>query len=184
MYDTDRPDVQQPDHGNAYDVAPMTEPASPSSSTTTARVSVRLEHGPIVVPPEEGATEGGASCRFVGITRPETDPDRGPLRALEYEACEDIALEGMRELATSIADRHRLHRITMVHALGTVPVGEASVLIEVLADHRAQAFDGCRQGIDRLKAEIPIWKRECWRDGATWSSSTRPLPQSIDGSTD
>lgn len=162
----------------------MTEPASPSPSTTTPRVSVRLEHGAIVVPPEEGATEGGASCRFVGITRPETDPDRGPLRALEYEACEDIALEGMRELATSIADRHRLHRITMVHALGTVPVGEASVLIEVLADHRAQAFDGCRQGIDRLKAEIPIWKRECWRDGATWSSSTRPLPQSTEGSVD
>jgi molybdopterin synthase catalytic subunit len=53
-----------------------------------------------------------------------------------------------------------------VHRLGDVPVGEASVVVVVAAEHRAPAFDACRFLMDRLKNEVPIWKSERLRDGA------------------
>ncbi|MCA9311827.1 MAG: molybdenum cofactor biosynthesis protein MoaE, partial [Phycisphaerales bacterium] len=61
------------------------------------------------------------------------------------------------------------------HSLGRVAVGEASVLVRVSAGHRDQAFRACRRVIDELKAQAPIWKRECWSDGTTWQDGT-PVP--------
>ena len=111
----------------------------------------------------------GASCRFVGTTRPERHDRFGELEALEYESAGPLAESLMRALAVEVATRHDLLALRVVHAIGRVPVGEASVWIEASAAHRASAFDGCREMIDRLKREIPIWKRERWREGTTWS---------------
>ncbi len=58
------------------------------------------------------------------------------------------------------------------HAVGEVPVGEASVLVQVVCGHRAKAFEACRFLIDRLKATAPIWKQELWADGTSWSKGT------------
>ena len=52
--------------------------------------------------------------------------------------------------------------------MGTLAIGEVAVAIAVAAAHRAEAFEGCRHAIERLKADVPIWKREIFRDGATW----------------
>ena len=56
-------------------------------------------------------------------------------------------------------------RIVLAHRLGTVPLGETSVAVAVSTPHRAEAFEACRFAIDELKARVPIWKRESYRDG-------------------
>ena len=65
------------------------------------------------------------------------------------------------------ADRWPLHKVCLVHRLGRVMAGEASILVGVQSPHRAEAFEACRFAIDRLKELVPIWKKENWADGTT-----------------
>jgi molybdopterin synthase catalytic subunit len=123
--------------------------------------------------PEDGA--GGAVCSFQGLTRPEHHHEFGPLLSLAYEAASPLADRILHRLAADIADRHHLRELSIVHAIGDVPVGEVSVVIVAVADHRDAAFTACREAIDRTKAEVPIWKRERWKAGSTWSSSMTRL---------
>jgi molybdopterin synthase catalytic subunit len=111
----------------------------------------------------------GAECGFVGRTRGESHAQFGALVRLEYEAYEPMVLGLFRELARSAAARFGLGAVRMIHALGPVGVGEASVLVQVAAPHRDAAFVACRELIDALKAEAPIWKREVWTAGTSWS---------------
>ena len=154
----------------------------PSSATSDPIVHARIVSAPLATssPSNHGdldANRGGATCTFEGITRPETHPEHGDLVALRYEAAEPLATNRMKNLAAEIAQRHSLHRITVEHAIGEVTVGESSVRITTVADHREAAFVACREMIDRLKSEIPIWKQECWITGSTWSAMTSPLPE-------
>lgn len=152
----------------------MTSPP-PKPAPRRPWTSVALVEGPIdpeIVLPEE-ILGGGTSC-FLGTTRPEQHPTLGDLMALEYEVA-DIAQARLEALADSIVLEHDLLGLTIQHAFGSVPVGRTSVRIVAAADHRAAAFDGCRAAIDRLKREIPIWKREVWRNGTSWSAATSPL---------
>ncbi len=118
---------------------------------------------------------GGATCTFAGTTRPQTHPDFGELEALEYESAGPLADSMLHRLATDVATRHGLLGLRVAHAIGPVPVGEPSVRIEAFAAHRGPAFEGCREMIDRLKREVPIWKREKWRNGSTWSPNAAVL---------
>lgn len=119
----------------------------------------------------------GAECVFLGRTRLESHPDHGPLTRLIYEAYAPMAESIMLGLARGATSRFGCLAIRLHHALGAVPIGEASVLVQVVAGHRDAAFDGCRFLIDRVKAEAPIWKREQWADGATWSRGTVVNPE-------
>ena len=144
-------------------------------------IHVALVQGPIhsdPVAPLQG-NAGGGTCTFVGTTRPEHHPEHGQLLGLEYDAAEPLTSERLRNLARDLAGLHQLHLLSIEHALGSVPIGNASVRIVVIADHRDAAFTACREAIDRLKREIPIWKRERWQDGTTWSTTTSPLPEAI-----
>ena len=140
---------------------------------------VRLVQGPVApaslapFPPH-----AGAECVFVGRTREDVHAEHGTLVRLEYEAYEPMALRVMQSLAHDAvaagAAAVRLH-----HALGSVPVGDASVLVQVAAPHRDAAFTLCRTLIDRTKSEVPIWKREVWRTGASsWVPGT-PISQPL-----
>lgn len=120
--------------------------------------------------------EAGAECLFIGRTRGEHHPVHGELRRLVYEAYEPMARDVLRRLAEEAIARHDLRAVRLHHALGPVPTGEASVLVQTAAAHRAEAFAGCRELIDRLKHEAPIWKREEWADGATWSPGQAVAP--------
>lgn len=109
----------------------------------------------------------GALVTFSGVTR--------AVPSLEYEAYAEMALEQMRAIVRDAVARHGLCAAAVEHRVGVVPLSEASVLVAVSAPHRAEAFAGGREIIDRLKALAPIWKRE--RDaagGATWVAGTPP----------
>ncbi|MGN6190460.1 MAG: molybdenum cofactor biosynthesis protein MoaE, partial [Conexibacter sp.] len=95
--------------------------------------------------------------------------------SLEYEAYAEMALEQMRTVVEEAIARHGLCAAAAEHRLGAVPLSEASVLVAVSAPHRAEAFAGGREIIDRLKQLAPIWKREVEADGsATWVDGASP----------
>ena len=108
----------------------------------------------------------GAVVVFVGTTRNENVGRR--VVRLEYEAYERMAVREMRALAAAATRRWRLRRVAMVHRIGRVPVGQASVAIAASSGHRTEAFTACRWLIDALKRIVPIWKREHYRGGVIW----------------
>ncbi len=110
--------------------------------------------------------EDGAIVVFEGIVRNQSQ-GRGTL-FLEYEGYEPMALLKLREIGSLLHERWEIGKVGMVHRLGRLEIGEASVVIVVAAPHRAAAFDACRCAIDTLKLIVPIWKKEHFEDGSVW----------------
>jgi molybdopterin converting factor subunit 1 len=105
----------------------------------------------------------GAVVIFQGVTR--------TVQRLEYEAYVEMAEERLQRVAAECARAHELCAIAIEHRVGSVALGEPSVIVAASAAHRAGAFAAAREAIDRVKAEAPIWKREHERDGtARWVS--------------
>jgi molybdopterin synthase catalytic subunit/GNAT superfamily N-acetyltransferase len=105
---------------------------------------------------------------FLGTTRAETTGGK-KLIALEYEAYHAMAEQQLRDLAKRVREQWPIIKLAIIHRVGTVPLGEPSVVIAVSTPHRAEAFDACRWIIDTLKKEVAIWKKEVWEDGkGTW----------------
>ena len=123
----------------------------------------------------------GAVVTFLGTTRNENAGRR--VVRLEYEAFSRMAEREMRALAATATKRWTLRKVAMVHRIGIVPVGEASVAIAVSAGHRAEAFAACRWLIDRLKEIVPIWKREHFRGGQIWIGAQQGGPETGRGAT-
>jgi molybdopterin synthase catalytic subunit len=129
--------------------------------------SARLVREPIDVASLCGATSAdGALCLFVGVVR-DQNAGRKVLR-LEYEAYEEMALPLLEEIAAEAGRLHPITRIRLVHRLGTLAIGEASVVVAVSSPHRSEAFAACRFAIDALKSRVPIWKKEHYADGSAW----------------
>jgi molybdopterin synthase catalytic subunit len=128
---------------------------------------VRLVREPIDVAALAGAAPAdGAVCLFVGVVRNE---NRGqPVLRLEYEAYEEMALPLMQEIAAEARRLFPATDVRLVHRLGRLEVGEASVAVAVSSPHRVEAFSACRFAIDALKARVPIWKKEFYADGSAW----------------
>jgi MoaE-MoaD fusion protein len=89
---------------------------------------------------------------FQGVTR--------EVERLDYEAYEAMARERIERIMRECIAAHGLCAAAVEHRVGSVALGEASVIVAVSAPHRGEAFAGAREAIDRLKAEAPIWKRE------------------------
>jgi molybdopterin synthase catalytic subunit len=128
---------------------------------------VRLVREPIDVTALAGASPpDGAVCLFVGVVRNE---NRGrPVLRLEYEAYEEMALPLLEEIAEETRRLYPVTDVRLVHRLGRLEIGEASVAVAVSSPHRAEAFAACRFAIDTLKARVPIWKKELYADGSAW----------------
>jgi molybdopterin synthase catalytic subunit/molybdopterin converting factor small subunit len=109
----------------------------------------------------------GAAVVFEGVVRDNTRGRR--TLYLDYEAYEEMALRQMDSLAEQAFHRFPIRDVAMVHRLGRLEIGEASVFIVVASAHRAAAFDACRWLIDTLKRTVPIWKKEYFEDGAVWA---------------
>ncbi len=110
--------------------------------------------------------QDGAVVVFEGIVRDHSGNRRTLF--LDYECYEPMAIRELSRLGREIAARHAVSRVAIVHRLGRMEIGEASVAIAVAAPHRRAAFDAAREAIDRLKKEVPIWKKEHFEDGAVW----------------
>lgn len=96
--------------------------------------------------------DAGAVVTFQGMTR-------NALR-LEYEAFSEMAGEQLSSILAAVAAEHGLIAIAAEHRTGSVPLSEPSVIVAASAGHRPEAFAGARDAIDRIKSELPVWKRE------------------------
>jgi len=104
-----------------------------------------------------GGRTGGIDV-FIGVVR---DTNEGKsVAAIEYTAYVPMAEEQMRRIETEIRERWPAGDITIVHRIGLLRVGEIAVVTAAGAPHRAEAFEACRYAIERVKADVPIWKKE------------------------
>jgi molybdopterin synthase catalytic subunit/molybdopterin converting factor small subunit len=111
----------------------------------------------------------GAVLTFTGEVR---DNARGSdVTALDYEAYDAAATAMMATIADEIEEQFGVDRIAIVHRVGLLEPGDASVVISVASPHRDEAFRAARHAIERLKQIVPIWKKEHYSTGETWIGS-------------
>jgi molybdopterin synthase catalytic subunit len=113
---------------------------------------------PIVIPPLAlPSREIGACAEFQGIVR--EIEGTAALTGLYYEAYLPMATRHLGCIFDELHAAHGCTAVTFIHRLGWVPVGEASLFLRILAAHRGPALHFCGDAIDRMKADVPIWKR-------------------------
>lgn len=108
----------------------------------------------------------GGLALFVGVVRDHNDGRR--VLFLEYEAYAPMAVEEMEKIEAEAVAKFGVSTVSIVHRVGRLEIGEASVAVAVAAPHRAEALDACRFAIDTLKLTVPIWKKEHFEGGAVW----------------
>jgi molybdopterin synthase catalytic subunit len=134
------------------------------------RVLVRVGADPIV--PDEvlafvADPAAGGTCLFVGTVR--DHGEAGAVTGITYEAWDELATARLHEIADEAFATWPLAKLALVHRHGDLAVGEASVAVAASAAHRAEAFDAARHAIERLKHDVPIWKKEALVSGeARW----------------
>lgn len=133
-----------------------------------AIVEESLEVGALI----QGAqsSDCGAIVTFVGTTRID-ESEGAAVEYLEYEAYRPMADRKLEEIGAEIARLWDVRHVSILHRLGRVDPGEASVAIVVAAPRRGPAFEASRYAIERVKEVVPIWKREVWSDGYVWVGS-------------
>lgn len=112
-----------------------------------------------------GSPNAGAVVLFLGTTREFTAGRQ--TASLDYECYGEMALDKLAELEAQARTRWPLLGCAIVHRVGHVPIGQASVAIAVSTAHRQAAFEAGQWLIDTLKEVVPIWKKENWADGST-----------------
>jgi molybdopterin converting factor subunit 1 len=134
-----------------------------------AEVKARVVAEPISLEAVSRAVKrpgAGAIVSFQGTTR--------GVERLDYEAYREMAEERIAAIMRDCLERHGLEAAAAVHRVGTVPLGEASVVVAVSAAHREEAFAAAREAIDRIKAEAPIWKKEVDGPEERWAEGSVP----------
>jgi molybdopterin synthase catalytic subunit len=152
-------------------IPPVSGGADAAPAVGGADVHVRIADGPLSIDAlarAVGRPGAGATVVFAGTTR--------TVQRLDYETYREMAQTQIETILQECAQRHELQAAVAEHRVGSVPLGEASVVVAVSSAHRPEAFAGAREAIDRIKAEAPIWKREV-RAGETgrWVQGT-PAP--------
>ena len=109
----------------------------------------------------------GATCLFLGTVRDHSE--RGEVQGLRYEAWAELAETRLLEICDEIAASAAIRRAAIIHRYGDLLPTDISVAVACSAAHRAEAFEACRLGIERLKQSVPIWKQEHLASGdAEW----------------
>jgi molybdopterin synthase catalytic subunit len=151
----------------AGDEVALIPPVSGGASETVRRIAVT--DAPLDLASLSQAVRdprAGAVVCFEGVTR--------DVPQLEYEAYAEMAEPRLARIAQEEAERHGLCAVAVEHRVGTVALGEPSVIVAASAAHRGEAFAGARAVIDRVKAEAPIWKVEVSGTGAQRVQGTLP----------
>jgi len=108
-------------------------------------------------------TGAGGTCLFLGTVRDHSQA--GDVTALDYEAWDELAVRRLSEVAQEILEGWPVNKVALLHRTGHLAVGEVSVAVACSAPHRAEAFEACRHGIEQLKGDAPIWKKESLATG-------------------
>ncbi len=144
----------------------------------TADLTVALTHEAIEFSPminRVSSIHAGAVTTFLGTVRAEGASDH-PLIALEYTAYEEMARRKLRQIGEEALERFELTAIDVVHRLGRMELGVASVAIVLSSPHRKDGFAACQYIMDRIKEDVPIWKSEIWQGGETsWVNPTADI---------
>jgi len=112
------------------------------------------------------APEAGAIATFIGTTRNHNEGRK--VIALDYEAYAEMAEKELARIGADAAKNWPICRMAILHRLGPVQIGEASVVIAVSSAHRDAAFAASRFAIEEIKKTVPIWKKEVFEGGEVW----------------
>jgi molybdopterin synthase catalytic subunit len=141
-----------------------------SDSTSVGFVRSPIDDGALLAAIADDST--GATTLFLGTVR-DVNEDRAVL-GIEYSAYESMAQRELQAIAAEAAERWPGSRIAIVHRLGELALGEASVAIAIAHARRAPAMDAQRYVIEELKRRVPIWKLEHYADGTReWVDPTK-----------
>lgn len=124
--------------------------------------------------------QAGAIATFLGVVRedPIRESDQKVTR-LEYEAYSEVALRKMSDIRESMKNHPGVIEVSIHHVVDSVSVGEPSLFVAVLGKHRQDVFPILSETVERMKREVPIWKKEITTDGSYWvSTETGPNAES------
>jgi molybdopterin synthase catalytic subunit len=162
LHDGDEVALIQPISGGAEAVS------TPHYLVTEAPLDARALRTLVLTP------ASGAVVLFEGVVR---DRHEGhSVLLLEYESYVPMAEKVLRQVGESTLRDFEVHDVAIHHRIGTLQVGETSLIVAVSAEHRAQAFEAAHVAVDRVKESVPVWKREYGPDGATWQEGVPPRP--------
>jgi molybdopterin synthase catalytic subunit len=114
----------------------------------------------------------GATVLFLGTVR--NHNEGYGVSEIYYEAYIKMAQESVAKIEAEALKKWNLKKFAAVHRIGNLKIGEVSVAIAVSSEHRAEAFEAGRYAIDRIKTEVPIWKKEIRGDkGGIWAEGTQ-----------
>ena len=130
---------------------------------------IELTHDPLnpeKITAQVRRDSNGAVVTFLGNTRNNFEGKQ--VLRLEYEAYEEMALKKLGEVREELQAQFGLEDLAIAHRIGTVPIGETSLVVAVASPHRTDAFKACQAAVDRIKEIVPIWKKEVFQDGSRW----------------
>lgn len=121
------------------------------------------------------STKAGALATFVGIVREDPVEFSGSkVQYLEYEAFEEVAIQKLQELRNDLIKREGIVDVSIHHVVDRLAVGEESLIVAVLGARRRFVFPVLEEAVERLKKEVPIWKKEFTLEDAYWVTNTPP----------
>ncbi len=123
------------------------------------KIKIQLTDAPIIAPerPLEFSSQAGAVAEFSGIVR--DLENGGKISALEYEAYSPMAENQIRQILEALAEKHPCLAAHVIHRIGVIPVGETAIYVGIISKHRGEAFALLTEFMNRLKQDVPIWKR-------------------------
>lgn len=120
-----------------------------------------------------GSPADGAALLFLGTVREQNDGR--PVSGMRYDAYAAMATEVLEAIASEAAAQAGSDRISVVHRIGELAIGEVSVAIAVSTPHRAEAFEAARYVIEQIKVRLPVWKHEHYTDAPSrWLDGAIP----------
>ncbi|WP_316506857.1 molybdenum cofactor biosynthesis protein MoaE [Nitrosopumilus sp.] len=108
----------------------------------------------------------GATVLFTGTVRDHNEQNK--VSKLYYEVYHAMAEKIIREIENEVRTKWKINKFIAIHRTGTLRIGEISVSVAVSSEHRKEAFEACKFGIDSIKEKAPIWKKEFDESGAEW----------------
>lgn len=126
-------------------------------------ITISITDGPLGPESAWQPQRAGAILSFEGIVR--AKEGEGTISALDYQTYEPMAQQMLEEIARDLIERHGLLGMHIHHSRGRVPVGQCSFRLLVASLHRKEAIAAMDEFIDRLKRDVPIWKKAVWQPG-------------------